>query len=507
MTPRFPALAVPGLLGFALLISACGAASTGSSLAAQAPAAPVAAAPELPAVAPERPAASSRARVPASPVVQTPQAAAVPDPVEAPVRAARAADQKAPAKQRPAGQPPKRAKRSVPAAPLGASDVGITKDSIKLGSINMHGMAFGSLIIGPMVRGNLATAAAINDRGGVLGRRLSIVDCDDGAGEVSRSKPCVKKLVTQDRIFALVGGATWATAALHDDLKQYRLPHVGSWAYSQTEWQNPFMFPTHMSMIHEAMAGANWARNVVKPKTYGLLCLTSPEMQLACNEVSKILDASGAKLVKKADIPISETTMSSYVLAMRAANPEHLVHYVINPATIAKFVVEAKQQGYYPPKGISGNHLAAEVLGSVFGEWAVGRYWTNTTYRLWGSEFMATMAKYARANRGANHHIVQTGYVGVNLFASAAKEVGANLTRDRLVATLANGTVWKSDASLDQRFQYTTSERGNSGWNRQYGQGREFMYKYVSPNTRANPDGSANGWELDPDQGVIYTWR
>jgi Recombinase len=41
--------------------------------------------------------------------------------------------------------------------------------------------------------------------------------------------------------------------------------------------------------------------------------------------------------------------------------------------------VSAQQQGYYPPKGISGNHLAAEVLGSLFGQWPVGRYWTNTT--------------------------------------------------------------------------------------------------------------------------------
>jgi hypothetical protein len=52
-------------------------------------------------------------------------------------------------------------------------------------------------------------------------------------------------------------------------MAQYRLPLVGAWAYSQTEWQDLFMVPTHMSMIHEAMAGARWARDVVKPKTTG----------------------------------------------------------------------------------------------------------------------------------------------------------------------------------------------------------------------------------------------
>jgi hypothetical protein len=389
----------------------------------------------------------------------------------------------------------------------GATDQGITKDMIRLGSVNMHGMALGNVLVTPQVNGDLAALEAINDRGGVLGRRLQMVDCDDGPGEVSRAKACIKKLVGEDHIFGLLTGVDWATASIHDDLKEYHLPYVGAWAYSQTEWQDPFMFPTHMSMIHEAMANAHWVANTIKPKTYGLICLTSPEMQLACNQVKQIMDASGSKLVKRADVSISEASMSPYVLAFRAANPEHIIHYVINPATMAKFMVEAAQQGYYPPKGISGNHLAAEVLGSIFGQWPVGRYWTNTTYKLWGPEFMATMDKYARGNRGTNHHIVQAGYMAANILAEAAKAVGPDLTRDRLMAELSNGTVWQSDASLDQRFAYIPSERNGTNWNHYYGQGREFMYKYTSTNTLSNPDGTPNGFAPDPNQFVIYTWK
>jgi hypothetical protein len=389
----------------------------------------------------------------------------------------------------------------------GATDVGITKNAIKLGSVNMHGMALGNVLVTPQVHGDLAAIQAIDDRGGVLGRRVSLVDCDDGPGEVARAKACIKKLVGSDQIFSLITGVDWATASIHDDLKQYHLPYVGAWAYSQTEWQDPFMFPTHMSMIHEAMANAHWVVNTIHPKTYGLICLTSPEMQLACNQVEGIVNSSGAKMVKRADVSISETSMSAYVLAFRAANPEHIIHYVINPATMAKFMVEAAQQGYYPSKGISGNHLAAEVLGSIFGQWPVNRYWTNTTYKLWGPEFMATMNKYARFNRGTNHHIVQAGYTAVNIFAEAAKAVGPDLTRDKMMAQLSNGTIWQADASLDQRFSYAPTERNGNDWNHYYGQGREFIYKYTSTNTISNPDGSPNGFVPDPNQFVIYTWK
>jgi hypothetical protein len=410
----------------------------------------------------------------------------------------------------------KAANQKIYDAKAGATDVGVTKDEIKMGSVNMHGMALGNVLVTPQINGDRAAAAAINDRGGVLGRRITIQDCDDGPGEVARAKACIKKLVGVDKIFSMITAVDWATASIHDDLKQYHLPYVGAWAYSRTEWQDPFMFPTHMSMIHEAMANAHWAANVIKPKTYGLICLTSPEMQIACDAVEKVLDATGAKMVKREDVSISETSMSAYVLAMRAANPDHIIHYVINPSTMAKFMVESQQQGYYPPKGISGNHLAAEVLGSIFGKWPAGRYWTNTTYKLWGPEFMATMTKYARGNRGTNHHIVQAGYVAVNMFEQAAKEVGPNLTRDRLMAELGNGTVWKSDASMDQRFAYTAAERSETGYNREGGQGREFIYRYDNPNTVSNPDGTPNGFTPSAAGGpayegngqfVIHTWK
>jgi hypothetical protein len=519
---------VPLVVSTALLVAACGGGSGTSAVAQQPAGSAPAAAQSQPASTDAAPAAPAAAQTKAAPAKPVGAAPAAPAAKSTKVAAA------APAKPATKGKATKAGTTKAAAVagengssitPLdatdaqraenqkvydqknGATDVGVTKDEIKLGSVSMHGMALGNVLVAPVVRGNLATISSINDRGGVLGRRLSLTDCDDGPGEVARSKGCIKKLVGQDHVFSLVSAIDWATASIHDDLKQDHLPYVGVWAYSQTEWQDPYMFPTHMSMIHEAMAGAHWAANVIKPQTYGLVCLTSPEMQLACNTVQKIMDATGAKMVKRADVSISETSMSAYVLSMRAANPEHIIHYVINPSTMAKFMVEAAQQGYYPPKGISGNHLAAEVLGSLFGKWPAGRYWTNTTYKLWGPEFMATMNKYARGNRGTNHHIVQAGYTGINVFALAARAVGPNLTRDRLMAELGNGTVWLADTSLDQRFSYVNSERNGDNWNHDYGQGREFMYKYNSTNTVSNPDGSPNGFAPDENQFVINTWK
>jgi hypothetical protein len=101
------------------------------------------------------------------------------------------------------------------------------------------------------------------------------------------------------------------------------------------------------------------------------------------------------------------------------------VHYVINPATVAKFMIEAGRPGHSPPRAMSGNHLAAELLDSAFGQQSVGRYWRNKTYRLRGREFIATMHHHAPADDGAEHHVVQVGYLGLNFFARTAEALGA----------------------------------------------------------------------------------
>jgi len=403
-----------------------------------------------------------------------------------------------PGKQAPA--PGAGAATPAPGAPAGgngSTDVGISPTEIKTGAINMHGMPLGNLLVDPMVRGMSAAAAAINDAGGVYGRKLKYIDCDDGPGETSRAKACMKKLVEQDKIFSMLTTLSWSSAAIGDDLARYQIPLVGAWAYSHTEWKDPWQFPTHMSMLHEAFAGAEWVRDVIKPKTFGLICLNAPEMQKACSNVNKVLTDAGAKMVHKVDVSLTPGDLSAEVVAMRSANPDHIIHYVINPASIAKFVVDAAQQQYWPPKGMSGNHLAAEILGEIFGDWPVNRYWTNTTYKLWGPEYMATIRKYAPNNQGLNHHIVQAGYVATNIFANAMKQVGPEPTRQKLLQVLNTpGAIWDAGPGLDQKFMWAPGQRDSDGT----GSRSEYMYKYVDANTTASKDNSPHGFAPDPDK-------
>jgi hypothetical protein len=62
------------------------------------------------------------------------------------------------------------------------------------------------------------------------------------------------------------------------------------------------------------------------------------------------------------------------------------------------------------------------------------------------------------------------------------------------------GSFFQTDPSLDQKFWWNSNERfNNAGGGR-----REFIYKYTSSNTVANPDSSPHGFAPDPDQFVIH---
>ena len=514
----------------ALILAACGSdskehnaspAAAPGSASAEAPATPAPATPEAAPAANAAPAAAPDAMgaVPGTAGAPTASAAsASPTPTAAKNTPANAPKSAASAGSTPRGAAPAPGTHAptpggpaptpgspapAPGAPghgNGASDVGISATEIKTGGINMHGMPLGNLLVDPQVRGMNAAAAAINDAGGVYGRKLKYIDCDDGPGETSRAKACMKKLVEQDKIFSMLTTLSWSSAAIGDDLARYQIPLVGAWAYSHTEWKDPWQFPTHMSMLHEAYAGAEWVRDVIKPKTFGLICLNAPEMQKACSNVNQVLTDAGAKLVHKVDVTLTPGDLSAEVVAMRSKNPDHIIHYVINPASIAKFVVDAAQQQYWPPKGMSGNHLAAEILGEIFGDWPVNRYWTNTTYKLWGPEYMATIRKYAPNNQGLNHHIVQAGYVATNIFANAMKQVGPDPTRQKLLQVLNTpGAVWDAGPGLDQKFMWAPGQRDTEGT----GTRTEYMYKYVDANTTANKDNSPRGFAPDPDKFVI----
>jgi hypothetical protein len=122
------------------------------------------------------------------------------------------------------------------------------------------------------------------------------------------------------------------------------------------------------------------------------------------------------------------------VIAMQAANPDHIVHFAWSPPAVG-FMLAAEQQGYWPELGMSGNHFAAEALGEFIGDWPLKGMWTITTFNVWSdnSEYLAILDEYNPEQKLKIHHITQSGYAGARIFVETARQVGPNLTREAMM--------------------------------------------------------------------------
>jgi branched-chain amino acid transport system substrate-binding protein len=96
-------------------------------------------------------------------------------------------------------------------SPNTASDIGVTPTTVTLGLVSSRSNAFDpSAFVGPQY-GAAAFVDDVNRRGGVHGRQLRLVVCDDH-GEAARNQQCVRHLVEKDKVFAFVSNAIFSYA-------------------------------------------------------------------------------------------------------------------------------------------------------------------------------------------------------------------------------------------------------------------------------------------------------
>ena len=383
-----------------------------------------------------------------------------------------------------------------------ASDKGVSADTIRIGTINMTSAtrSLGPAIAGVQEQNLDAAVKYVNRNGGVAGRKLQLVTCDDG-GDIARGRACYEKL--KDNVFALVPSITWLTDVIHDRLPKDKVPWL-SWGWFKSEYEDPWMFPCHANGMREAAAVADWTAKVLKPATVGIMYLNVSEDIAAKDVATKQLQKYGIKVVGTVAQEWDSPDESQHVLAMRTANPDFVLSFSW-PAPVAKFMHDASTQHWAPKLGYAANHLTGDPgYGPIFGEYIKDKTYTVTSWgvptdpsdtdnleggntpeqqtlrdellRTNGREYQGFKWRYA-----GYHHITQSGWVCVKILAKAASQLGADLTRDGFKQVLEKNA-W--DSGMGVTLHWPPGDHNANP----YSYNREFIYKWVSA--------SDGGWDV-----------
>ena len=253
--------------------------------------------------------------------------------------------------------------------PIGAGDTtGVTDTEIKLGSHFALSQS-PAAAYAPIILGMRAYFDYINDQGGVHGRKITLLIGDDHYNPPDTVE-VVKKLVEQDKVFAIVAGLGEAThSAVWKYLEERGVPDMFVTA-GLLKWSEPPVHSRFAGSVDFVTEGRMLGKYVVENypgKKLGLL-LQNDEMGTDSEKGLKMaLEGSDVQIVAKETYEAINFEAAAQTQRLRNAGAEVIIAFAIPPqaASLAKTAREVLN--WDVPILVSGI-CASEIFIQLAGE-------------------------------------------------------------------------------------------------------------------------------------------
>lgn len=343
----------------------------------------------------------------------------------------------------------------------GATDVGVTGTSIKIGGLFFNGSWLDKY---SQVAEQAAVAyfRYVNDQGGVHGRKIEFVGCDT-AGTVNGTQGCIRKLGEQDKVFSLGPSLDFNLDTTLPYLAEKKLPWVGSPGLYDAEFDSPYMFPSQYRGREMGAIAATFMLRQQKARTIGVSWNTQPPGPPCFEGVRRVADALGARIVVDASNGPTESDLSPQVIRMRSANPDAIV-FCNDPVNAVKFVQAAGRQNYQPPAGWIGAFCLADDVPQAMGPAGVG-FFCLSSYDHYRSSTpgiveMNQITSYYFPSH-FHHAYTMPVFAGAKILVEALRRVGPNLTREGLLTAMRGIGAYDTRMGISFNFADRSRERAS----------------------------------------------
>ncbi len=331
---------------------------------------------------------------------------------------------------------------SCPALAQKKYDTGATDSEIKIGqTIPLSGPASAYGGIGKV---QAAYIRMINERGGINGRKVNLIQYDD-AYNPPKTVEQVRKLVEDDEIlttFQIIG--TPPNAAVQKYLNDKKIPQLLA-STGATRFTDPKNFPWTIAFNPNYQSEAHiYAKYILTNYPGAKIAILYQNDDLGKDYVKGLKDALGAKasmIVAEAPYELSDPTVDAQMVKLKSSGAD-LFYDITTPKFGAQAIKKAAELGWKPvhildinatpvsqtlvPAGLEN---AKGIISVNYGKDPLDPQWANDDGM---KRYKAFMAKYA-PDQDANSGIATYGYSTAALLVQILQNCGDDLTRANIM--------------------------------------------------------------------------
>jgi ABC-type branched-subunit amino acid transport system substrate-binding protein len=322
--------------------------------------------------------------------------------------------------------------------PAGAED-GLTSDTIVFGQAAVLEGPASALGIGMRTGLNAAFEEA-NRSGGVHGRKLKLISVDDGY-EPDKSIAATKRLIEQDKVFALIGPVGTPTAAAAQPIATAaKVPFIGAFT-GASFLRNPKLENViNIRASYDAETEA-WVRHLtedLKIKKIAIFYQDDAFGRAGLSGFKQAMDKRGMEIAAEGTFERNTVAVKSALLALKRAEPEAVV--MVGPYKPCAEFIKLARKVDFNPVFVNISFVGAVALAKELGADGNGVVVSQVVPFPWDASLKA-VADYNAAIKAADpqaqpEFVSLEGYLVGRLAIAALEKAGQDVTREALLKTI-----------------------------------------------------------------------
>lgn len=270
----------------------------------------------------------------------------------------------------------------------------------------------------------------INEAGGVLGRKIEIIQ-EDGASDWPTFAEKAKKLLVEDKVAAVFGCWTSASRkAVLPVFEQYNGMLYYPTFYEGLE-ESPNVIYTGQEATQQILAGIDWVVDEKDAKTFFLLGSDYIWPRTSNKIARKHIEKLGLKVVGEEYYPLGHTQFNSVINKMRLKKPDVIYAIVVGGSNVA-FYKQLKAAGIdladdEKPTLLTISVTEDEILGiggeNIEGAYAAMKYFQSLEND--NNEAFVAAFKERWGEDSVIGDVTQAAYLGPWLWKAAVEKAGS----------------------------------------------------------------------------------